>query len=71
MLNSVMNYDRLISKELFLGCDTAQSNKSSLSLEIHFIASASVFQIHEVKEPACLKRPESEYLKFWRPRDFC
>lgn len=71
MLNSIMNYDRLISKVLFLGYDIAESNKSCLSLEIHFIVSASLFQIHEVKEPAFLKRPDSEYLRLWRPWDFC
>lgn len=54
-----MNYNRLISKVLFLGYDIAESNKSSLSLEIHFIILASLFQIHEVKEPAFLKRPDS------------
>lgn len=59
MLNSIMNYDRLISKVLFLGYDIAESNKSSLSLEIHFIVSASLFQIHKVKEPTFLKRPDS------------
>lgn len=46
-----MNYDRLISKVLLLGYGIAESNKSSLSLEIHFIVSASLFQIHKVKEP--------------------
>lgn len=51
MLNSIMNYDRLISKVLLLGYGIAESNKSSLSLEIHFIVSASLFQIHKVKEP--------------------